>query len=51
IIRLTSNKASGSNWPDVSAKTATRIRTALVDSDHGNIAPGSSKVFSSCFRY
>ncbi|KAL0465910.1 hypothetical protein QR685DRAFT_451900, partial [Neurospora intermedia] len=51
VIGLTPDKASGSNWLDLSTKTATCIGTALVDLNYGTIAPGSSRAFFGCFRH
>ncbi|EGZ78687.1 hypothetical protein NEUTE2DRAFT_54030, partial [Neurospora tetrasperma FGSC 2509] len=50
VMGLAPNKASGSDWPDLSAKTATRIETAPVDSDYGTTTPRASRIFSRCLR-
>ncbi|EGZ71904.1 hypothetical protein NEUTE2DRAFT_66160, partial [Neurospora tetrasperma FGSC 2509] len=50
IIGLAPDKASSSDWPDSSAKTAARIKTTPVDSDRGTTAPRASREFSYYLR-
>ncbi|KAL0467732.1 hypothetical protein QR685DRAFT_448513, partial [Neurospora intermedia] len=50
VMGLAPNKASGSNWPDLTTKTATRLETTPIDSNYGTIAPRSSRIFPNYFR-
>ncbi|KAL0474169.1 hypothetical protein QR685DRAFT_431135, partial [Neurospora intermedia] len=50
VMGLAPDKASGSDWLDLSAKTATRVETVPIDSDYGTIAPGLSGAFSNCLK-
>ncbi|KAK3498111.1 hypothetical protein B0T13DRAFT_379369, partial [Neurospora crassa] len=52
VMGLAPVKASGSDWPDLSAKTAACVETSLADTDCGATASGawSFRAFSSCLE-